>query len=96
MRKLVVLIALVAASALTAGACYAQACEKAAVNQKEVMVDRDGDGVTDGVDIFDNSGKLVKRGYDTDNDMMVDKWESYDENTGLPVVVQSDTAFELR
>ena len=46
--------------------------------------------------IYDESGKVVKRGYDTNGDMVVDKWETYDQNTGMPVVTQSDGSFELR
>lgn len=72
------------------------ACAGLAFAQKEVMVDRDKDGKTDGVDIYDDSERVVKRGYDTNRDMNVDRWETYDQNTGMPIVTQSDKAFELR
>ena len=47
-------------------------------------------------DIYDESGKVVKRGYDSDGDMKVDKWQTYDGNTGTPIVVESDRAFLLQ
>ena len=60
------------------------------------MTDLNGDGKVDGVDIYDENGNVVKRGYDTNGDMKVDRWESIDSNTGLPIVVASDESFELR
>lgn len=65
------------------------------VSTKQVMVDRNNDGRIDGVDIYDESGKVVKRGYDTNADMKVDKWETYDPNTGMPIVTESDGSYEL-
>ena len=70
--------------------------EEAAPKQKEVMVDRDNDGVTDGVDIFNDVGKIIKRGYDTDGNKTVDRWQAYDGNTGMPIVTESDKAFLLQ
>ncbi len=79
------------------GVCQAEEAQKSVeAKQKEIMADRDKDGVVDGVDIYDDSGKVVKRGYDDNNDRMVDRWETYDENTGMPIVTESDKAFELR
>lgn len=62
---------------------------------REVSVDRDGDGANDGVDHYDSSDRIVRRGYDENSDGVMDRWESYDQNTGLPNVVASDTAGEL-
>jgi len=39
---------------------------------------------------------VVKRGYDSNGDMKVDRWETYDQNTGMPIVVESDAAFLLQ
>ena len=96
MKKLAALV-LALICVMFIGTCQAQdAGNSTGAKQKEVMVDRNNDGVVDGVDIYNDSGKIIKRGYDTNNDKMVDRWESYDENTGMPVVTGSDTAFELR
>lgn len=79
------------------GTCYAQDAKKPVEpKQREVMVDRNNDGVVDGVDIYDDSGKVIKRGYDTNGDKRVDRWETYDPNSGMPVVTASDGAYELR
>lgn len=82
---------------LTAGALIAgQAAAAQAGEVKTVKVDRNGDGVLDGVDVYDENDTVVKRGYDRDGDSNVDWWETYDSNTGLPIVTESDAAFELR
>lgn len=70
--------------------------ESYSTDQKHIMVDRNGDKAIDGVDIYNSDGKVVKKGYDTNNDMVIDKWDTYDENTGMPIVTESDKAFELR
>lgn len=95
MKKFVALL-VVSAVFLSVGICMAAESQKLSTSQKQAMVDRNGDGKIDGVDIYDESGKVVKRGYDSDGDMMVDNWEAYDENTGLPIVVESDAAFLLQ
>jgi hypothetical protein len=79
---------------LTVGICMAAESQKWSTSQK--MVDRNNDGKIDGVDIYDDSGMVVKRGYDTNENMKVDRWETYDENTGLPIVVESDESFLLQ
>lgn len=96
MRKLM-LVVLIMLCVVYAGACMA-AGETVRVTPtgKEVLVDRNKDGAVDGVDVYDTNGKVVRRGYDTDGDNYVDRWEKYDENTGMPIVVESDKAFELR
>lgn len=96
MKKFAAWIVIVAVAALFAGICAAAESQKYSTKQKDAMVDRNGDGRIDGVDIYDESGKVVKRGYDTDNDMKVDNWETYDGNTGLPIVTQSDKAYLLQ
>ena len=78
------------------GICVAAESQHLSTKPKQVMVDRNGDGKIDGVDIYDDSGKVVKRGYDKNADGYVDAWETTDENTGMPIVTQSDKAFELR
>ena len=95
MKKLVAILAAVAIL-VSVGICIAAESEHLSTKSKNVMVDRNSDGKIDGVDIYDESGKVVKRGYDTDGDMKVDNWQAYDENTGTPIVVQSDTAFLLQ
>ena len=77
-----------------AGACMAAESDHLSTKQK--IVDRNGDTKIDGVDIYDESGKVVKRGYDIDGDRYVDSWETYDTHTGMPIVTESDKAFELR
>jgi len=95
MKKLAAL--LVASSiVLCVGICVAAESEHLSTKSKNVMVDRNNDTKIDGVDIYDESGKVVKRGYDTNGDMKVDRWETYDENTGTPIVVESDQAFLLQ
>ena len=79
-----------------AGSCIAAESEHLSTKSKNVMVDRNGDNKIDGVDIYDESGKVVKRGYDTDGDSRVDIWETYDQNTGIPIVTQSDKSFLLQ
>ncbi len=95
MKKLVALL-VVLTVLLSVGICMAAESQKLSTSQKEVMVDRNNDGKIDGVDIYDDSGKVVKRGYDSNEDMRVDRWETYDENTGTPIVVGSDEAFLLQ
>ncbi|MCX5666295.1 MAG: hypothetical protein NT036_04540 [Candidatus Omnitrophica bacterium] len=95
MRKFVALL-IVLAVLLSVGISMAAESQKLSTSPKQKMVDRNGDGKIDGVDIYDESGKVVKRGYDTDGDMKVDNWQTYDENTGTPIVVQSDSAFLLQ
>jgi hypothetical protein len=94
MKKFVVLVALMLCIVLAGVASAAPQSQM--VSTKHVLVDRNGDNKIDGVDIYDESGKVVKRGYDTNGDMVVDKWETYDENTGMPIVTKSDGAFELK
>ncbi|MDO8535426.1 MAG: hypothetical protein Q7S30_00205 [Candidatus Omnitrophota bacterium] len=95
MKKFVVFLVL-SAVILSAGICMAAESQKLSTSQKQVMVDRNNDGKIDGVDIYDENGKVVKRGYDVDGDMKVDNWETYDDNTGMPIVVKSDQAFLLQ
>ncbi|MDD5173520.1 MAG: hypothetical protein PHV48_01675 [Candidatus Omnitrophica bacterium] len=95
MKKLAVLL-VVSALLLSVGICMAAESQKWSTGQKNVMVDRNNDGKIDGVDIYDESGKVVKRGYDSNGDMNVDNWETYDNNTGMPIVVESDKAFLLQ
>lgn len=95
MSKVTVLLVVMALS-LSAGICMAAESQRLSTRQKQVMVDKNGDGRIDGVDIYDGNGNVVKRGYDDNNDMMVDRWEAYDENTGTPIVTESDAAFLLQ
>ena len=94
--KKVVVVVVGLAILLSVGICMAAESQKLSTSQKGVMVDRNNDGKIDGVDIYDESGKVVKRGYDSNKDMKVDRWETYDENTGMPIVVESDEAFLLQ
>jgi hypothetical protein len=66
------------------------------VSTKQMLVDRNGDQKIDGIDVYDESGRVAKKGYDTNSDMVIDRWEAYDENTGTYIVTESDKAFELR
>ena len=95
MKKFLMLLVM-SAIVLSAGMCMAAESEKWSTSQKGVTVDRNNDGKVDGVDIYDDSGKVMKRGYDTNDNMRVDRWETYDENTGLPIVVASDEAYLLQ
>ena len=89
-------VVMVLLCAAFASSCIAAESEHLSTKSKQVMVDRNGDSKIDGVDIYDESGKVVKRGYDDNGDMAVDRWETYDENTGMPIVTQSDAAFLLQ
>lgn len=95
MRKIMALLVVLAAF-LSVGICTAAESQKLSTKQKNVMVDRNSDGKIDGVDIYDENGNVVKRGYDSNNNMRVDRWQTYDENTGTPIVVESDEAFLLQ
>ena len=95
MKKFAVLL-VVSAVLLSVGICAAAESQKLSTSQKNVMVDRNNDSKIDGVDIYDESGKVVKRGYDSNENMRVDRWETYDENTGMPIVVESDESFLLQ
>lgn len=95
MKKLVVLVVALAVL-LSVGICMAAESQKLSTKQNAKMVDRNNDGKIDGVDIYDENGKVIKMGYDTNNDMIVDKWDATDDNTGMTDVVASDEAFELK
>lgn len=96
MKKYAV-VAMLLACIIFIGTCQAADAQKpAAARQKQVLVDRNNDGKIDGVDIYDDSGKVVKRGYDDNGDNYVDRWETYDRETGMPIVTQSDKSFELK
>lgn len=95
MKRLAVLLVVLAMS-MQAGICMAAESQRLSTSPQGVMVDRNGDSRIDGVDIYDESGNVVKRGYDDNDDMMVDRWETYDENTGLPIVTESDADFLLQ
>ena len=95
MKKFAALLVVLAVF-LSVGICIAAESEHLSTKSKQMMVDRNNDGKIDGVDIYDDSGKVVKRGYDSNEDMKVDKWETYDENNGMPIVVESDEAFLLQ
>ncbi len=93
MKKFVELL-VVSTVLLSVGICMAAESQKLSTSQK--MVDRNSDGKIDGVDIYDEKGNVIKRGFDTDGDMNVDSWQTYDENTGLPIVTESDSEFLLQ
>lgn len=96
MKKYVIAVVL-SACVFMSGICVAASSpDQLAPNEKKTIVDRNNDGKSDGVDIFNQDGRLARRGYDTDGDGYVDMWQATDENTGLPIVTQSDKAFELR
>ena len=60
---------------------------------KEVPVDRNGDLKIDGVDIYDNDDRIVRKGYDDDGDGLNDRYLKIDPNTGMPMVTASDQEF---
>ena len=60
---------------------------------REVPVDRNGDLKIDGVDIYDNDNRLVRKGYDDDGDGLNDRYLNIDPNTGMPMVTASDQEF---
>ncbi|MDD5495780.1 MAG: hypothetical protein PHP46_01610 [Candidatus Omnitrophica bacterium] len=78
-------VALVFLSVLCAGPCMA----------REIDVDRDGDGTMDGVDVYDQDDRKIRSGYDMDHDGNIERWQTYDPNTGLPDVVPSDSLDEI-
>ena len=95
MKKVYVVVAALFCIAF-ATFCIAAESEHLSTKSKQVMVDRNNDSTLDGVDIYDESGKVVKRGYDSNGNMKVDRWQTYDENTGTPIVLESDEAFLLQ
>jgi hypothetical protein len=60
-----------------------------------IQVDRNGDGTMDGEDVYNSEGKLIRKGYDSDGDGVMESYQSYDPNTGMPDVVPSDKNMEL-
>jgi len=90
-------VAAVTVFALTAGAWRAECADSGkAAGERIIRVDRNGDGAVDGVDVYNEENKLIRRGYDTNNDGVMESYQSYNPNTGLPDVVQSDKSMELR
>jgi hypothetical protein len=102
------ILALVVSIGIFAGVCCAEDAKTPVTDQasdqpqgqvvkarkyKEVPVDRNGDTKIDGVDIYDNDGKLVRQGYDDDGDGMNDRYLDYDPNTGMPMTAASDQEF---
>jgi len=94
--KKIYLMAIALLFLVFAGICIAAESQHLSTKQKSVLVDRNNDSKIDGVDIYDETGKVVKRGYDTNGDMKVDNWQAYDGNTGTPIIVESDKAFLLQ
>ena len=90
------IIFIVAASFLCAGILQAEDSMDKVIMSNEVDVDRNNDGQIDGKDVYDDDGKVIKKGYDLNGDGIMDRWESYDPNTGLPEVAASDAAGELQ
>lgn len=94
-------LAVILALAIFAGTCHAQDANAPeeqvqvikAKKYKEVPVDRNGDTTIDGIDVYGTDGNVVKRGYDEDQDGNIDRWEVYDDETGIPDVTESDTDF---
>ena len=95
MKKFVVSAVIMLCVCMAGSAFAVPQSQTVSTKQKVVLVDRNGDNRIDGVDIYDENGKVVKKGYDTNNDMVIDRCETYDQNTGLPIVTESDKAFEL-
>ena len=93
MKRIVVLVMMMLCVAFVANVIAVPQSQR--ISTKTVLVDRNNDGKIDGIDVYDQNGKIIQRGYDTNNDMVVDRWENTDKNTGLPLVTQSDGAFEL-
>jgi hypothetical protein len=106
MRKIILAVAL--SVAIFAGVSYAQDAQAPAQAQgdtasqaqvvkakkyKEVPVDRNGDTKIDGVDVYDDQGRIVRKGYDDDGDGMNDRYLDYDPNTGMPMAAASDQEF---
>lgn len=96
MKKIVALVVIMLCVAFIGTSFAVPQNQVVSTKHKVVFADKNGDGKIDTVEIYDESGKVVKRGYDTNNDMVIDKWETYDENSGMPIVTESDEAFELR
>jgi len=93
MKRIVVLVMMMLCVAFVANVIAVPQSQR--ISTKTMLVDRNNDGKIDGVDVYDQNGKVMQRGYDTNNDMVIDRWEQTDENTGLPIVTKSDGAFEL-
>jgi hypothetical protein len=84
------------------GTCHAQDAQAPAKDEsqpavakqyKEVPVDRNGDTKIDGVDVYDDQHRIVRKDYDDDGDGMNDRYLDYDPNTGMPMVTASDQEF---
>jgi len=93
MKKLAALVMVMLCVALTGTVLAVPQHER--ISTKTMLVDRNNDGKIDGVDVYDQGGKVMQRGYDTNRDMVIDRWEQTDENSGLLIVTGSDSAFEL-
>jgi hypothetical protein len=82
---------------VSAGTCAAQqAGDTKGPALKEKAVDSNNDGKIDYVDYYNERGQLVRRGYDADGNGVMERYDSYDPETGLPAVVPSDEDYEIR
>lgn len=75
------------------GSADSVAAKKSVEKAKEI--DRDNDGKTDQIDVYNEDDRLIRREYDTNHDGMMEVYQTYDPNTGLPNRVPSDRAGEL-
>jgi hypothetical protein len=94
MKRIALSVAVVMLCVVIAGVVFAVP-QSQRISTKTMLADRNNDGKIDGVDVYDQNDKVMQRGYDSNNDMVIDRWEQTDENTGLPIVTPSDGAFEL-
>ena len=95
-------LAVILTLAIFFGTCHAQDAQAPVKEQgdvasakkfKEVPVDRNGDTKIDGVDVYDDQDRIVRKDYDDDGDGMNDRFLDYDPNTGMPMVTASDQEF---
>jgi hypothetical protein len=94
MKRVFALAVVVAVCAIIAASVSAVP-QHERISTKTMLVDRNNDGKIDGIDVYDQDGKIMQRGYDTNGDTVIDKWQPTDVNTGLPVVTESDNAYNL-
>ncbi|MBN1527351.1 MAG: hypothetical protein JW919_07205 [Candidatus Omnitrophica bacterium] len=84
MRYMIIMLALLCVAGTNL--CHAEppAADKPAEGDiRAVAVDRDLDGVMDGVDEFDKGGRLIRKGFNAEADGQCETWETYDPQTGM-------------
>ena len=89
MRSVLVMLGLFAACAVCGDVCDAEETKKAPITAEEAVMDDKPAPKLRHLDVG-SAGEP-----DSAAQKPMEQWESYDQNTGLPNVTQSDSTYEL-